>query len=168
MSVLAIPTIAGSVSVNDRACGSLVIQPDRGTYTLGESVNITVNFAPLLPGCAELMIAHDYVIKIQILNSSNNEQYSSTHVTTGPLTIHEVWTPVEKGNYTIKASSWLRLAGGNSLVKGLEASRTILVQDPGQSMMPETIPIALGVIGVLAVTLAYLFFKHVTRKRQAT
>lgn len=153
------PTISGSVPASDRACSSLVVKSDKDTYTIGESVGITVTFLPLLPGCVEPMIAHDYVIQIQVLNASNQTAYTSTNVTSGPLTIHEAWTPTATGGYTIIASAFFRLLGDESMVKSLEASTTINVHDPTQPT-PGFEFVAIGVVGLAAVTLTLFFLKR--------
>jgi hypothetical protein len=122
-------------------------------------VNITVTFLPLLPGCMEPMIAHDYVILIQVLNASNQTAYTSTNVTSSPLTIHEAWTPTATGDYTIIASAFFRLQGNESMMKPLQASTTIRVHDATQPT-PRFEFVAIGVVGLAAVTLSLFFLKH--------
>jgi hypothetical protein len=77
---------------------------------VGERVKITVTYIPLLPGCVGVMIAHDYVVKIEILNEADQETFASTNSTVGSLMVHGNSIPAETENYTIEASSWLRLA----------------------------------------------------------
>ena len=164
--VLVAPAVFGSVPFENHQCSLLVLRSDKDAYSVGESVNITVSYSPVLLGCVESMIAHDYVIKIQILNSRGNEEYSSTHVTTGNLTTHETWVPAKEDNYTILASSWLRLAGGQSMVKELEASKMIQVEGASESLTPPSI--GLGVIVILVVTMSYFLFRHASSKRQSS
>jgi len=150
--VLVAPGVYGSVSVNDHPCSSLAVQSDKDTYRIGESVNVTVSYAPVLPGCVEFMIAHDYVITIQILNGSNSVEYSSNHTTTGALTIHDQWTPLATGDFTINATSWFRLLGGDSMMKQMEASKLIHVQAPPLTPIPTVgLAAALVVIGGAAL-----------------
>jgi hypothetical protein len=162
--VSVLPTVAVAFSAKGQACSSLAIQTDTGNYAVGGPVKITVTFAPLLPGCVEPMIAHDYVIQIQVLNSLNQTVYSSTNVTTGALTIHETWTPTTAGDYLIRASSWFRLLGNDFITKEMEASTTVHVNDPVQSTMPKLDLGAIGLGGTFAVILGIVFLVRVRKK----
>jgi hypothetical protein len=99
-------SVGGSFSTRDKQCSSLVVRTDKDAYTTGETVNISVDYVPLLPGCFEFMIAHDYVIKVEILNSLNMTEYSYSNATLGNLVMHLSWKPAGEGEYTVKASSW--------------------------------------------------------------
>ena len=132
-----LPAIAASSSVSDLACSSLVLETDKDSYLVGESVNITVHFSPILPGCLEPMIAHDYVLTIQILNDAHNVVYSSSNATPVGIVFHESWIPVARGEYTLNATSWWRLMGDDLMMKQLETLRIIHVQGPNQCMMSE-------------------------------
>ena len=164
MLVFVLPTVAGAFSANSQACSSLVIQTDTDNYAVGDPVKITVTFAPLLSGCVEPMIAHDYAIQIQVLNASNQTVYSSTNVTAGALTIYETWTPTTTGDYLIKASSWFRLLGNDFMIIQLESSTTIHVHDPVQSTMPMLELEVIGLVGILAITFGTVFVMHVRKK----
>jgi hypothetical protein len=153
------PTLAGAASISVQACSSLVVQTDNGDYAIDEPVNITVTFLSLLPGCMEPMIAHDYIVQIQVLNASNQSTYSSTHVTAGALTVSEEWTPTTAGGYTIIASAFFRLLGDDVMMKTLEASTTIHVHDPAQPT-PGFEFIAVSIVGIAAVTLSLFFLKR--------
>jgi len=141
-----------------------VVQTDADSYAVGHPVSITVTFASLLSGCVEPMIAHDYVIEIQVLNSSNQTVYSSGNVTGGALTIHEIWTPTATGDYTIEASSWFRLLGNDFMIKQMEASTTVHVHDPVQSTMSRLKIWAIGLVGIFAATLGIMHLKRVRKK----
>jgi len=154
-----LPAISGTVSDNVRACSSLIVQTDKNDYAVGEPVNITVTFLSLLPGCMEPMIAHNYVIQIQVLNASNQTAYSSTRVTAGALIVSEKWTPTIVGDYTIIASAFFRLLGNDVMTKTLGASTTINVHDPAQPT-PGYELIAIGVIVIAAAALSLLFLKR--------
>ncbi len=153
------PVLAGAASINVRACSSLIVQTDRDDYAVGERVNITVTFLPLLPGCMQPMIAHNYVIQIQVLNASNQTTYSSTHVTADALIVSEKWTPTTAGGYTIIASAFMRLLGNDAMTKTLGASTTIHVHDPAQPT-PGFELIVIGVVGIAAVALSLFFLKR--------
>jgi hypothetical protein len=146
--VTVLPTFIGAAPDSGQACSSLIIQTGTDNYVIGEPVNITVIFAPLLPGCVEPMIAHEYVVQIQVLNASNQTLYSSTNVTAAALTIHKTWTPTTPGDYLIKASSWFSSLGNDFMTKQMETSTTIHVQDPVRYTMPR---LELGVIGLVAI-----------------
>ncbi|MGA8903873.1 MAG: hypothetical protein WB661_02560 [Candidatus Bathyarchaeia archaeon] len=154
-----LPAISGTVSDNVRACSSLIVQTDMNDYAVGEPVNITVTFLSLLPGCMQPMIAHDYVVQIQVLNASNQTAYSSTHVTAGALIVSEKWTPTSVGDYTIIASAFFRLLGNDVMTKTLGASTTIHVHDPAHPT-PGFEFIAIGVVGITAVALSLFFLKR--------
>jgi len=156
--------VSGSFLANGQACSSLVVQTDAGNYAVGHPVNITVTFASLLSGCVEPMIAHDYVIEIQVLNASNQTVYSSGNVTAGALTIHEIWTPTATGDYTIEASSWFRLLGNDFMIKQMEASTTVHVHDPVQSTVSRLWIWAIGLVGIFAATLGIIHVKRVRKK----
>lgn len=154
-----LPAISGTVSPNGKACSSLVVQTDQDDYAIGEPVNITVTFYSLLPGCMEPMIAHNYVLQIQVLNASNQTAYSSTHVTAGALIVSEKWTPTIVGDYTIIASAFFRLLGEDVMTKTLGASTTIHVHDPAQPT-PGFELLAIGVLGIAAAALSLFFLKR--------
>jgi hypothetical protein len=152
------PTLAGAASIKVQACSSLVVQTDKGDYAIGEPVNISVRFLSHLPGCMEPMVAHDYVIQIQVLNASNQTAYSSTYVTPSALTASEKWTSTTVGYYTIIASAFFRLAGDDVMMKTLEASTTIHVHDPSQPTAGFEF-VAIGVVGIAAIALSLFFLK---------
>jgi hypothetical protein len=156
--------MGGAFSANGQACSSLVIQTDTDNYTIGEPVKITVTFSPLLPGCVEPMIAHDYVIQILVLSALNQTVYSSTNATAGTLTLHETWTPTTTGDYLIQASSWFRLLGNDFMTKEMEASTTIHVHDPVESTMLTLELGVIGLIGTFAVTIGIVFLMRVRKK----
>jgi len=117
-------------AVSAHPCSSLVVQTDSGDYAIGAPVKITVAFLSLLPGCMEPMIAHDYVVQIEVLSASNRTVYTSSHVTARALMISETWMPATAGVYTINASAYFRLLGDESIMtKTLESSATIRVHD---------------------------------------
>lgn len=153
------PTLAGSASINVQACSSLVVQTDKGDYAIGESVNITVTFLSLLPGCMESMIAHDYVLQIQVLNASNQTAYSFTHVTAGALIVSEEWTPTTAGGYSIIATAYFRLLGEDVMMKALGASTTIQVHDPTQPTTGFEF-VAIGIVVIAAAALSLSFLKR--------
>jgi hypothetical protein len=152
------PTLA-SAATKVQACSSLVVRTDKGDYGIGEPVNITVTFLSWLPGCMVPQVAHDYVIQIQVVNTSNQTVYSSTHVAAGALTVSEEWRPTALGGYTIIASAFFRLLGDDVMMKTLEASTTIHVHDPVQSIA-EFQFVAIGAVGIAAVALSLFFLKR--------
>jgi hypothetical protein len=156
------PAVAAAASINGHLCSSLVVRTDRGNYDIGEVVNITVTFVSLLPGCVEPMIAHDYVVKIDVLNVSNQTVFSSSNVTARALMISEVWTPESAGEYTIIASAYFRLLGDESMAKMLESSATICVHDIAQQI-PEFGLLTVGVLGIGVAALSLLIRER--RKR---
>jgi hypothetical protein len=141
------PAVAAAASADVHACSSLVVKTDRADYDIGEAVNITVTFVSLLPGCVEPMIAHDYVVKVDVLNVLNQTVFSSSNVTARALVISEVWTPEAAGEYTIVASAYFRLLGDESMVKTLESSATIRVHDIARQI-PEFGLVTVGVLGI--------------------
>jgi hypothetical protein len=146
-------------SVDAHPCSSLVVQTDKRDYFIGEPVNITFTFIPLLPGCMEPMIAHDYFVQIEVLTVSNQTAYSSSNVTAGALTVSSIWIPTTAGEYAIIASAYFRLLSDESLMtKTLQASTTIRVHDPSQQI-PEFGLMAIGVLIVVAA-LGILFFNR--------
>lgn len=162
------PSISGDVSIRE-SCSSLVIQTDKDTYLTGESVSITVTFVHLMPGCFEFMIAHDYVIMLTVMNSAKGQVYSYSNATVGNLTIHEVWNPPDIGNYTIVASSWLRLAGNESMVKQLEVSKAILVQAaPSPHELSEPGIASLGAVAIVLVLLISLKRRSSLKPRKSS
>jgi len=158
--------LASSASeANAQACSSLTVQTDRGSYVVGDSVEITINFTPLLPGCVGVMIAHDYVVKTQILNDANQTVSAWSNETVGPLTVHKIWTPVVKGNYTIQASAWFRLSGDEAMTQQLQTATTIHVQDAATSSMSELTSAGFVAALILGATFLLLAAKHVTRRK---
>jgi hypothetical protein len=154
---------AASFSTKDTQCSSLVVRTDKDAYTTGQVVNVSVDYVHLLPGCFEFMIAHDYVIKVEILNSSNMTEYSHSNATAGNLVMHLSWKAAQEGEYTVKASSWLRLAGDESTVKQLEDSVVIRVQDPTEGttvLAPEFDLATVGALTIVAVTLVLALTRH--------
>jgi len=152
-----LPTLAASP--NGQACSSLVVQTDKRDYAIGEPVNITVSFVSLLPGCMQPMIAHDYVIQIQVLNASNQTAYSSTNVTAGALRVSEIWAPTSAGGYTIIASAFFRLLGDDIMIRTLVASTKIDVHDLAQQT-PEFKPVAIAIVVIAAATLSLFLLKR--------
>lgn len=144
-------------------CSSLVVQTNKHDYTIGEPVNITVNFLSHLPGCMIPMIARDYVVQIEVLNISNQTLYSASHVTAGTLMASDTWIPSTVGDYTITASAYFRLLGYQT--KTNEASTTIRVYDPAQQV-PEFELVAFGVLGVAVVALGLLLLSRMRGSRE--
>jgi hypothetical protein len=159
------PALAAAASVDDHPCSSLVVKTDRWDYDIGEGVNITVTFVSLLPGCVEPMIAHDYVVKIDVLNVSNQTVLSSSNVTARALMISEVWTPERAGEYTIIASAYFRLLGDESMVKMLESSATIRAHDIAQQI-PEFGSLTVDVLGIIGVAALSLLIRG--RRKRST
>ena len=147
--------VVAAASVDAHACSSLAVKTDRGDYKIGEAVDITVTFVSLLPGCVEPMIAHDYVVEIDVLNVSNQTVFSSSNVTARALMISEVWTPATAGEYTIIASAYFRLLGDESMAEMLESSATIRVHDIAQQV-PEFALVTISVLGIGVATLSLL------------
>ena len=112
------------------------------------------------------MIAHDYLIQTQILDNAQNRLFSQSNVTASDLLLHSLWTPVKKGNYTIDAIAWLRLAENESMAKLLETSKTIVVQDQSSFSLSEGTFAAMGVgLGLAAVIALLIFVKRRQSKR---
>jgi hypothetical protein len=128
------------------SCRSLEVLTDKGAYAIGESVNLTIKYVHLLPGCAEAGVVHDHLIRVEILDKVGHVEYFSEHSTVGNLTTHETWIPTRMGNYTVEGTSWFRLSSG-SLVREMQASKTILVGD--STSVPELPAPALGLIAGL-------------------
>ena len=156
---------AGAQSADNHPCSSLVVRTDKGDYAVGEPVTITVTFHPLLPGCAMPMIAHDYVVQIDVLNVSNQTLYSVSNLTGATLMVSETWIPTTAGEYTITASAYFRLLGEEFMTKMLEASTTIRTYAAMQ--MPEFGLIAVGGLAFAVVALGLLFFGRAGRLRKA-
>jgi len=163
---LAVSVGAASFSTTDTQCSSLVVRTDKQAYTTGETVNVSIDYVHLLPGCFEIMIAHDYVIKVEIMNSQNTTEYSYSNATAGNLVMHLPWKPAEKGDYTVEASSWMRLAGNESMVKHLEDSIAIRVQDPpaGATLLTEFDSTTVGALAIFAVTIVLTLMRHGRRR----
>jgi len=154
--LLIAPAMSTTVPTQNHPCSSLIIQTDKESYTLGEPVVITINFAALLPGCVESMIVHSYLLTIQVFNSSNHEMYSSNHTTPGTTKIAESWTPMAIGDYSINATSWVTFPGNDLMTRQLQAYKLIQVQDPEQWL---TFGVT-GIVAALAVAASYLTIRH--------
>lgn len=158
------PTAAAVAPSNDMACSSLKVQTDKESYTVSETVVITVDFNALLPGCVEPMIAHNYVITIQVLNSENSVVISYNRTTSGGAVITETWTPTVPGDYSVNATSWFRLLGNDFMTKTLQASKLIHVEDSAQSTMQGWL--APASVAILVASLGFWIFKK-NRMKQA-
>jgi hypothetical protein len=146
-------------------CSSLVVQTDKQDYTIGEPVNITVNFLSHLAGCMIPMVARDYVVEIEVLDMSNQTLYSVSHSTVGTLMASDTWIPSMVGDYTITASAYFRFLGYQTGTKTNEVSTTIRVYDPAQQV-PEFGLVAVGVIGVVVVALGSLLLSRMRGLRK--
>ena len=151
-------------AANDRACSSLTVQTDKDSYMVSDPVVITINFVALLPGCVEPMIAHDYVIMIQVFNSENHVAGSFNRTTSGTIIITESWTATASGDYSVNATTWFRLVGNDLMMKTLQASKQIHVQDSAQSTMQGWI-VALIVI-LIASPVFWIFKRNKAKDRQ--
>ena len=162
-------TAAGASATSIRgahACSSLQISTDRDFYAVGQPVNITVHFLHLLPGCFEFMIAHDYLIRTQILDPARNQVFSESNVTGSDIVVHYSWTASQPENYTIDSLVWLRLAGNETNSKLVEATKPLIVQGQTTLTVSEEISNAMGVgIGFLAVIVALAFARRRDSRR---
>jgi len=160
LMVLLAPTVSGTMQTAAQACSSLTVQSDKDTYTLGEPVIIAVTFHATLPSCAEPMFVHGYLLTIQVFNATNSEVYSWNQSVPASVNITESWTPTVVGDYSINATSWVTILGNEVMMKGLEASKLIQVQDTKQSAT-EWFPLA--AIAIMAVAGVYLTLRHKRR-----
>ena len=158
LMVLLAPAVLGNVQPAAQACSSLAVQSDKDAYTLGQVVIIAVTFRATLPSCAEPMLVQGYLLTIQVFNATNNEVYSWSHTTPASVNITESWTPTSVGDYSINATSWVTVLGNEVMMKGLEASKLIRVQDTIQSAATESLTLA--AIAIISVAAGYLTLRH--------
>jgi hypothetical protein len=163
LMVLLAPTVSGTMQPAARACSSLAVQSDKDTYTLGQPVIIAVIFHATVPSCAEPMFVHGYLLTIQVFNAMNGEVYSWNHTVPASVNITESWTPTAVGDYSINATSWITIPGNEVMMKGLEASKLIQVQDTEHSAATESFTLA--AIAIVAAAAGYLTLRH---KRRTT
>jgi MYXO-CTERM domain-containing protein len=129
----------------------LVVRTDKTDYAVGETVNITVSFVSLIPGCVLPMIVDDYLVKVEVLNVANQTLYSSSHTTARSLNMSEPWTPTMAGEDTIVVSAYFRLPSDESVMwEILETSTEIHVHEPVQTT-PAYDKAAAGALGVVVV-----------------
>jgi hypothetical protein len=103
-------------------------------------------------------VAWEVVATNQVFNATNSEVYSWDHTVPASVNITESWTPTAVGDYSINATSWLTIPGNEVMMKGLEASKLIHVQDTEQSAA--TGPFTLVAIAIVAVAAGYLTLRH--------
>ena len=146
--------------VDANPCSSLVVRTDKQDYSVGEAVNITVTFVSLLPGCVEPMIAHDYLVTIDVLTPSNQTVFSSSNATARELMVSELWMPATAGEYTVVASAYFRPLGDESIMsKTIESSTKIHVLNVTQQI-PEFGLVATGVFGIGVVALSLMLLRR--------
>jgi len=163
--VVVLTSAWAAAAANNRACSSLTVQTDKDSYMVSDPVVITINFVALLPGCVEPMIAHDYVIMIQVFNSKNYVVGSFNRTTSGTIIITESWTAIASGDYSVNATAWFRLAGDDLMTKTLQTSKQIHVQDSAQSTMQGWIG---AVIVILIASPVFWIFKRNKAKGRQT
>jgi len=146
--------------VEAHPCSSLVVRTDKQDYDVGEAVNITVTFVSLLPGCVEPMIAHDYLVTIDVLTPSNQTVFSSSNATARELMVSELWMPATAGEYTVVASAYFRPLGDESIMsKTIESSTKIHVLNVTQQI-PEFGLVATGMFGIGVVALSLMLLRR--------
>ena len=158
----ALGSLAAAVvaSVDANPCSSLVVRTDKQDYSVGEAVNITVTFVSLLPGCVEPMIAHDYLVTIDVLTPTNQTVFSSSNATARELMVSELWMPATAGEYTVVASAYFRPLGDESIMsKTIESSTKIHVLNVTQQI-PEFGLVATGVFGIGVVALSLMLLRR--------
>jgi len=158
LMVLLAPSVSGTMQPAAQACSSLTVQSDKDTYTLGQPVIIVVTFRATLPGCAEPMLVHGYLLTVQVFNATNSEVYSLNHTVPASVNITESWTPTAVGEYSINVTSWVTIPGNEVMMKALEASKLIHVQDTEQSAATESFTLA--AIAIVAVAAGYLTLRR--------
>jgi hypothetical protein len=157
------PVLAGTPNTANPSCSSLQVQTNGDEYSVGQLVNITVKFVHLLPGCAEFMIAHDYVVQTQILGNGG-PVFSRSNATASDATLQYNWVPTQEGNYTVNVIVWLRFAGSDLLTKQLEASKTIVVED-STTGLGEQYYIPVGLLLALLAVVAFMSRKRINHSR---
>jgi hypothetical protein len=147
-------SISGMMQPAAQACSSLTVQSDKDTYTLGQPVIIAVTFRATLPSCAEPMFVHGYLLTVQVFNATKSEVHSWNYTVPASVNITESWIPTAMGDYSINATSWVTIPANEVMMKGLEASKLIHVQDTKQPAATESFTLA--AIAIVAIAAGYL------------
>jgi len=167
--ILLVMSLIISTSIDQAApaesCRSLKVSTDNETYAIGENVAITVEYVHLLPGCVEVQVLHDHLIRIEIIDQAGEIQYFKEHVTKGDLTIQETWNVPKIGDYSIKVTSWFRLSPTN-LLKECEASKRINVKE--FASIPEFANTVWGLMIAFLILLSIVAIRMVKRPAAKT
>ncbi|MBS7655833.1 DUF2330 domain-containing protein [Candidatus Bathyarchaeota archaeon] len=146
-------------------CRLIKVAVDKNQYKLRETVNITVNFTHLTPGCFEIQVLHFHLINLEVYDSAGKLIQSWSWKVNEDFYKVVFWKPDKSGNYTIKAASFWN---GEKLEVEDQLNITVLdLSEPGLKLQMNLYAGITFIVGMLiGFGVAYLFFKR--KKKEET